>query len=1557
MFHRRSFVRSNSGESFQCPEGATRPWAVLRAYCRRPAHRLARLALVGLLSTLFACEYSGAPPTELDATADVTVCEQGTFADGASCEACAAIAGCEAVTCTGRDDSTCVACASGLSLSAEGCRDRDDCTDEPCGPGGTCSDAGADRYSCACAQGYFEAGTTCEACAAVDGCDDWSCTGASDSACLQCALGYHDNGVGGCQPDSGCAPEPCGDGTCVATAGGLYTCDCPAGRYDDGVTCSPCASVAHCAEVICAAAAGSLCAACESGFVLAEGGAACVDGDDCTPNPCGSGTCADLGANLWECRPTDGFDNALGGDARVATSLGVFLASAGPQTFVDAQGAAVVGMVYLAVNVDGFTGGFVTADGQAFTPSVMADITFDDALGNPLAVAPGHDVALVLPLPGGADGAAAPALGAELPLRYHLESTSSWEIESVGSVVAHEGALGVSAIARHFTWYAVGLSCDPIADCALTDCGAPRCERCTSGYAVTPDGAGCVAVDDCVDHDCAPGACVDGDAAYACECPEGTYGDGTPSCLLCAPSARAGCVAVACEGPGASLCVGCAAGFTLVAGDCVDIDDCRQPDPCGAGACTDTGPGTVVCDCPDGMFGDGTAACVLCSASDVPACTAVTCSQAGASTCSACGSGYRLAGGLCLNVDDCAGHQCGAGTCIDGLSGYACECPDGSFGDGTVACTACTPSTVAGCTAVTCTRAGTSTCSACGAGYGLVQGRCVDLDDCAHQRCAPGVCVDALNAFSCNCPDGTFGDGTTACTPCSPTTTPGCGAVACVAAGASICSACMPGYVFAGGACVEAIDCTGNPCAPGTCTDTGVNVFACSCPDGRYGDGTTSCLACPSIAGCTTLTCTQANDSTCTACLPGYALSAGRCVDIVDDCAGHLCGIGICVDSGNGYTCSCPDGMYGDGTTACATCAAIDHCGQVGCSNGADQACLVCASGYEVDGAGGCRFDWCQLGTDDCDDQPDACSNGDDGAVCVCPPGATGNGHGSSGCSVAESSLSGLTTSIGNLSPAFSPDIDLYTLELPDAATELTFAPFVVQPQLATITVDDGAVASGASVRVAVIANLQTVAVSVTAISSQTRTYTVTLVRARTYVKASNTGPDDWFGCAVDISSDGSTLAVGAWFEESAATGIDGDQADNSAPHSGAVYVYHRVANHWVQQAYVKASNTDADDWFGFSVALSADGSMLAVGAPLEFSNAKGIDGDQSDNSASYAGAVYMFQRSGGSWAQTAYIKASNNRGNAQFGVAVALSSDGSRLAVGAKTESSGATGVDGDDSTSATYSGAAYLYTRAGGDWSEEAYVKASNTGAFDYFGSSVALSRDGLTLAVGATDETSNATGINGSQSDNSLPYAGAVYIFSLTGEVWSQQAYLKASYAGGDYFGESVALSDDGSTLAVGAYVESSAAIGINGDPSDASAMFSGASYVFTRAGSTWSQQAYVKASDTAQGHNFGKSVAVSASGSMLAVGAPGAGAIYLFRRAGSTWSQLVKVISKIADSNANFGDRVALSPDGSTLAVAAPHERSNATGIDGDQSDASAPGSGALFVYRCAIDTDE
>jgi len=365
-----------------------------------------------------------------------------------------------------------------------------------------------------------------------------------------------------------------------------------------------------------------------------------------------------------------------------------------------------------------------------------------------------------------------------------------------------------------------------------------------------------------------------------------------------------------------------------------------------------------------------------------------------------------------------------------------------------------------------------------------------------------------------------------------------------------------------------------------------------------------------------------------------------------------------------------------------------------------------------------------------------------------------------------DASLSSLSLTGGTLNPAFSPAVTDYTATVPQSSSSVDVS----------ATANDGNASfmiNGSNNTTVVLAvGDNTISIVVTAENgTTTRDYTIVVTRLtfaqEAYIKASNTDADDRFGRSVALSGDGNTLAVGAVGEGSAAIGANGDQADNNANFAGAVYVFTRdTGGVWTQQAYVKSSNTDAVDRFGESVALSDDGNTLAVGAGREDSAAIGVFGNQADNNASAAGAVYVFTRD-------------------------------------------------------------------SGGVWTQQAYVKASNTEADDRFGRSVALSGDGNTLAVGAGLEDSATIGVNGDQADNSAFNAGAVYVFTRdTGGVWTQQAYVKASNtdAGEDFFGQSMALSGDGNTLAVGAFGERSAATGVNGDQADNSASVAGAVYVF-------------------------------------------------------------------------------------------------------------------------------
>ena len=279
----------------------------------------------------------------------------------------------------------------------------------------------------------------------------------------------------------------------------------------------------------------------------------------------------------------------------------------------------------------------------------------------------------------------------------------------------------------------------------------------------------------------------------------------------------------------------------------------------------------------------------------------------------------------------------------------------------------------------------------------------------------------------------------------------------------------------------------------------------------------------------------------------------------------------------------------------------------------------------------------------------------------------------------------------------------------------------------------------------------------------------------------------DYFGTTVSISGD--TAVVGASYKDN---------------FKGAAYVFTRSGSTWSQQAKLTAVDAAANDYFGYSV--SASGDMVVVGAYLKDTN---------------KGAAYVFVRSGSTWSQQARLNSSDPAANDYFGYSV--SGSGDTVVVGAYLKDSAR--------------GAAYIFTRSGSAWSQQARLTPSDAVAGDNFGRSVSIIGD--TVVVGAY-------GKDGGK--------GAAYVFTRSGSAWSQQAKLiAADAAAGDYFGFSVSLSDN--KAVVGAYLKDS---------------FKGAAYVFTRSGSVWSQQAKLTVGDSAVNDYFGYSVSVS--GDKVAVGAP-------------------------------------------------------------------------------------
>jgi len=266
---------------------------------------------------------------------------------------------------------------------------------------------------------------------------------------------------------------------------------------------------------------------------------------------------------------------------------------------------------------------------------------------------------------------------------------------------------------------------------------------------------------------------------------------------------------------------------------------------------------------------------------------------------------------------------------------------------------------------------------------------------------------------------------------------------------------------------------------------------------------------------------------------------------------------------------------------------------------------------------------------------------------------------------------------------------------------------------------------------------------------------------------------------------------------------------------SGSAYVFTRSGTTWTEEQKLTASDATTTDRFGFSVAISGD--TTVVGA------------SQDDDAGSASGSAYVFTRSGTTWSEQAKLIASDADVGDLFGTSVAVS--GGTTVVGAFA----------NDDAGAT-SGSAYVFTRSGTTWSEQAKLTASDARVDAQFGSSIAV--EGDTVVVGAVRD------------DDGGRHSGSAYVFTRSGATWSQQAKLTASEpAIRDFFGNSVSVSGD--TVVVGSNLD------------DDAGRDSGSAYVFTRSGTTWSEQAKLAASDATARDQFGNSVSVS--GGTVVVGA--------------------------------------------------------------------------------------
>ena len=519
------------------------------------------------------------------------------------------------------------------------------------------------------------------------------------------------------------------------------------------------------------------------------------------------------------------------------------------------------------------------------------------------------------------------------------------------------------------------------------------------------------------------------------------------------------------------------------------------------------------------------------------------------------------------------------------------------------------------------------------------------------------------------------------------------------------------------------------------------------------------------------------------------------------------------------------------------------------------------------------------------------------------PAGVAG---GEAGAASVSDGLLALTPSYGVLVPSFQPAITDYTIELSELVSELSFTP-VISADFQVTLQNQELVSGVASAVVALSADGDRLELDVRMGQAEAKKYTVSVSRNQAMsglvlkpveqpggtvfgvqvaadgdvlavanmvsvdvyrdrgdgyrLEARLTpelgGDDDSYGVALAVSGD--RLVVGAPREDSSARGVDGDRENDDEPESGAVYVYVHVDGSWREEAYLKASNTQLGDAFGSSVALRGD--LLAVGAPMESSDASGVDGAQDNDARGNSGAVYLFERGAAGWQQTAYVKAAQDvPGNAHafFGQQLALG-DGTLIVSAPNEDSAWLNAPVPSTPDGMPGAGAVYVLGKAGGEWQHQQRLQASNPELNDSFG--LGLSLAGELLAVGAPYEDSAAVGVDGAQADNGSQDSGAVYLFAKTAQGFEQRAYLKAQEPrAGSAFGWSVALR--GATLVVGAWAESRR---------------DGGAHLFALADGHWSERRRVDA-ETARGNvaddampdTFGYSLALSERA--LFIGAP-------------------------------------------------------------------------------------
>lgn len=415
-------------------------------------------------------------------------------------------------------------------------------------------------------------------------------------------------------------------------------------------------------------------------------------------------------------------------------------------------------------------------------------------------------------------------------------------------------------------------------------------------------------------------------------------------------------------------------------------------------------------------------------------------------------------------------------------------------------------------------------------------------------------------------------------------------------------------------------------------------------------------------------------------------------------------------------------------------------------------------------------------------------------------------------------------------------------------------------------------------------------------------------------VVASDRGAEDIFG-RVAISGD--YAIVGAQAEDEDATG------GNTLSNAGAAYILKKNAGTWTLVQKIVASDRGANDSFGHRVAISGD--YVIVSSMFDDEDATG------GNTLGGSGSSYIFQNIAGTWLQVKKIVASDRDAGDTFGSSVAIS--GTYAIVGARSESEDASGENTLD-----MAGSAYVFKNNNGNWNQVQKIVASERGASDWFGWSVAMSGD--YAIIGAQREDHDVL------EGNMVFEAGSAYIFHNVAGTWSQVQKIVASDRGSqDRFGWDVAISDNHAI--VGAYWEDEDLEGAN-HLTDA-----GSAYIFKNFAGSWLEIQKIVASDRGYEDFFGHSVAIS--GDYIVVGAmfedegtPGslsfsdAGSAYIYRNVSGNWTEVQKIAAEDREDYDWFGTSVAISAD--YVFVGALNEDEDALGGN------SISNAGSVYIFE-------